>query len=464
MNNNNMPVVRSLERVKFWEWNPRGTNYRGIPELMESLQREGLQDAIHVWVRTDGDYLLKGHRRFEAMSKLGWTECKQEVHHFDDERAAYLFLLEDHGHNDPLDAEEKIVAVEHGVKLGMTAAEIAPCLGVSEARAQLWFDLGEMLPQAARSALSDGRMSVNTAELLMQVPDVKARRDATQMILKDLETGEPMSHGQAKAYIQAHYVLPEKWRKEWAATEVKLKKKFKVSAGHHYVAWEERMSFIMGESGQPEPGFEFATTFAPKDRSGRTFGEMAIAFEVPIYVVPAPLHKDGHVALVNAAMLRDAMSVAEPKDPPAEGKRGEETKPEETKSEVVKEPEPERTQEEERLGVWLRMALGAIYDALLTNTTAVMTKEPWLPLQEFLAHLTTDVDAGALSAWLGIKERAAALEWIRADTKSRSQLRTTLLLLLCAESDASTEPERKIREVAAALGVDLKRLEKKLEK
>jgi hypothetical protein len=61
----NEVVVRSLERVKFWEWNPRGSNYRGMPELVSSLAREGLQDAIHVWERVDGDYLLKWHSRQE---------------------------------------------------------------------------------------------------------------------------------------------------------------------------------------------------------------------------------------------------------------------------------------------------------------------------------------------------------------------------------------------------------------
>jgi ParB-like chromosome segregation protein Spo0J len=460
---NNAVMVRSLECVKFWEWNPRGSSYRGIEELMASLEREGLQDAIHVWERVDGDFLLKGHRRFEAMSNLGWTECKQVVHHFEDDAAAYRFLLEDHGHTDPLDAEEKIVAVEHGVKLGMTTAELAPCLGVSEERAQLWFDLGKLLPQAARSALGKGDISLNTAELLLDVPDAKDRRAAAQMILKDMETGEPMAHGQAKAYIQAHYVLPEKWRREWLETELKLKKKFKVADGHHYVEWAARRDYIMGESGQPEPEFEFATSFLPRDREGRTFGEVAKGLSVPIYVVPAPLHKDGYVALVQASMLRDAMSIPEDKET---GRPGEEEmervgdKPETTTKMtaadvIVKDAE-------EQMRMWLRTWLGAIYEALLMNPTDVMTKEPWLPLQEFLAHLTTDVDAGALHAWLEIDNRKDAQEWIVSDMKNRAHLRTTLMLLLCAESDSSSQPEKVIRAVAAALGVDGKNLDQKL--
>ena len=445
MSEKNKATVRSLERVKFWEWNPRGSSYREMPELMASLQREGLQDAIHVWERTDGDYLMKGHRRFEAMVKLGWMECMQVVHDFEDEARAYRFLLEDHGHTDPLSAEEKIVAVEHGVKLGMTTQELAPSLGVTEARAQLWFDLGKLLPTAARSALGDGRISINTAELLLEVPDAKDRRAAAQMILKDMETGEPMAHGQAKAYIQAHYVLPEKWRREWLETEIKLKKKFKVSDGHHYVEWAARRDHIMGESGQPEPEFEFATSFVPKDREGRTFGEVAKVLSVPIYVVPAPLHKDGYVALVQASMLRDAMSVPSAKD------EGGMTNDEE-EDEAPQEP----------LRMWLRTWLGAIHEALLTSPAVVMTNAPWEPLREWLAHITTDVDAGALAAWQDITERKAALDWMLADKKQRAPLRCALMLLLCAESDASAKPEKVIREVAAALGIDGKALDKKL--
>jgi ParB-like chromosome segregation protein Spo0J len=436
---NNMPVVRSLERVNVWELNPRGESYRDLEELKASLEREGLQDAIHVWVRLDGDYLIKGHRRFAAMRELGWTECKQVEHRFADECAAYKYLLEDHGHTVALDADEKIVAVENGVRLGMTTAELAPSLGVSEARAQLWFDLGEQLPQGARSALADGRLSMHTAELLLEVPK-EARRDATQMILKDMETGEPMAHGQAKAYIHAHYVLPAKWRREWQVLEVKLKKTYKVAAGYHYVPWDDRLSYVMGDSGQPEPGWEFATACYPRDKEGRTVGEVAFAFDVPIYVVPAPLHRDGYVAVVSAAMLRDAVAVAAGGGDEEAGSGGDEETgrlgDEETGRlgdvEKWSDGEVKAAVVEDRVGRWLRVWLSAIYEALLKAPTDVMTKEPWVPLREYLAHLTTDVDAGALEAWQGITEREHAVAWIEGDAKNRAHLRTTLMLLLCA--------------------------------
>lgn len=467
----NAVVVRALERVKFWEWNPRGNSYRGIGELMASLEREGLQDAIHVWERTDGDFLLKGHRRFEAMSKLGWTECAQVVHHFDDEAEAYRFLLEDHGHNEPLDAEEKIVAVEHGVKLGMTTAELAPSLGVTEERAQLWFDLGALLPQAARSALGRGDISLNTAELLLDVENDKERSKAAQMILKDMETGEPMAHGQARAYIQAHYVLPEKRRREWQELEVGLRKKFKVAKGYHFVEFALRREYTMGESGQPLPEYEFGDGFVPSDRDGRTWEALALEHGVPVYVVSAPLHAAKHVRLVNARMMRDALSVAGANDETGmtneespmksdAGAEGEEATPEAPLPPLT----PTKSKDEDRLRLWLRTWLGAIYEHLLANPAAVMTSEPWLPLREYLAHVTTDVDAGALAAWRGIESRKDAMAWMEGDTKQRAPLRVALMLLLCAESDASSQPEKIIREVAVALGLNGKSLDKQVAK
>lgn len=455
------PTVRSLDRVMEWDLNPRRGIYRDMIELKESLEREGLQDAIHVWERTDGDYLLKGHRRTRAMKQLGWSECLQVVHHFEDERDAFKFLLEDHGHTVPLDAEEKIVAIETGVKLGMTAAEIAPMMGVTEERAQLWFDLGEMLPQNARAALASGELSVNTAELLMSIDDNKQRRDAAQMILKDMETGEVMAHGQAKAFIQARYLLPEKWRKEWLIKETALKKKKKVSAGYQFVEWSQRLEFVLGESGQPQPEFELGESFYPRDAEGRTWELVALENGVPVYVCAAPRHAEGFVTLVNAAMMRDALSVktreaeteAEPEQAGSLSHEGKEQagslSHDASKADVAKE-----------LRAGLKVWLGAIYEHLVASPTDVMTKGPWLPLYDFLAHWTTDVDAGALEAWRGITTREDALAFMTGDKVNRAPLRMALMLLLCAESDASSEPMKVIREVGAALGLDAKKLDK----
>ncbi|WP_395734114.1 ParB/RepB/Spo0J family partition protein [Prosthecobacter sp.] len=476
MNEIKLPVVRSLARVMEWEINPRRGVYRGMEELKDSLRREGLQDAIHVWERTDADYLLKGHRRTRGMKELGWTECLQVVHHFEDEREAFAFLLEDHGHTVPLDAEEKIVAIETGVRLGMTTADLAPMMGVTEERAQLWFDLGELLPSGARSALAKGELSVNTAELLLAIADPKKRREAASLILNDPETGEPMAHGQAKAFIQARYVLPEKWHKDWLELEAKLRKKKKVVDGFNYVEWKDRLDFVLGDSGQPQPEFELGESYYPKDPDGRSWEAVAVGLQVPVYVCAAPRHAEGFVTLVNAAMMRDALTVrpapvgsGEDEDdeelPQSDAKTGAKTEsePDEGGAPVDASEQPSVSlvdeNEAERLRVWLKTWLGAIYEHLVSKPTDAMTSGPWRPLQSFLARITTDRDSEALLAWRGITSSTEALEFIASDTKNRAPLRLAILLLLCAESDASDQPQKVIREVAGVLGLDGKKLD-----
>lgn len=523
------PVMRSLARVMEWELNPRRGVYRDMEELKESLRRVGLQDPIHVWERTEGDLLLKGHRRTRAMKGLHWDDCLQFVHHFETEAEAFKFLLEDTGHTVPLDAEEKIVAVENGVKLGMTTADLAPMLGVKEERVQLWFDLGKDLPQVARSALAKGDLSVNTAELLLGIVNEKDRRAAALAIMKDPETGEPMAFGQARSYIQARYLLPEKWHAAWLELSRKLAKKKRIIDGYHYVEWAQRMDYVLGDSGQPRSEFELGEAYYPKDAEGRNWEQVAVGLQVPVYVCAAPRHAEGFVTLVNAQMMREAVNLG--KEQAAAGDdEGEDSNQDEGLAKTIaekaafalkqriaefrdfyaKHPEcsaadfqrrfglsfaaadillktlKEDTDaddkdpvaagfiegedhsdalaasqaDEEHLRVWLKTWLGAIYEKLVSNPTDAMTKGPWVPLYGFLAHLTTVPAAGALEAWRGIATEEEALKFMHDDQKQRAPLRLALLFLLCAECDASDEPERVIREVAAALGLDAEALDR----
>lgn len=469
--NEMVEVVRSLDRVCEWRLNPRGGKYEGMAELKESLQEVGLQDAIHVWVRADGDYLLKGHRRFRAMTELGWSECRMLVHDFGNEAEAYLYLLQDHGHTVSLNSDEKLVAMMNGVKLGMTVAELAPALGVTEERAQMWFDLGEGLPPNGHEALASGAMSMNVAELVLQVGGMERRREAVQMVLRDSITNEPMGFSAAKNFITATYILPERWRKAWAVTAVKLKRKYKPAEGFHFVEWADRSDFVMGESGQPQPEYEYGDSMV--SRGGELWMTKAQTLGVPVYVVPAPRHADEFVMVVHRKMIRDAEGAQKGRGEEESGGRGEEEKSgavEEEKrgggEEGKDESKPEnggRTMAETddaaaALGRWLRVMLGAIYECLSAQPTVVMTYEPWKPLYEFLSHLTTDVDAGAAEAWLGVKSREELMAWMGKDIRARAPLRLTLMLLLCAESDASAQPQKVITAVAEALGLDVAEL------
>lgn len=454
--------VRPLARVREWEMNPRGSKYEGMDELEESLAMVGLQDAIHIWERPDGDYLLKGHRRFRAMGNLGWTECRMVAHRFEDEAEAFLYLLQDHGHTVALNSDEKLVAMGNGVAMGLTAAELAPALGVTEERAQLWFDLGVELPQNGREALATGRLSLNVAELILRV-EKEDRAKAVQLVLHDSITNEPMGASQAKNFIDAQYVMPAKWRRDWLAKGPKLKKKYATEAGFVIVPWDDRRLYVMGDSGQPETDYEYGDgTMA---RGGELWMTRAQALGVPVYVVAAPRHADGQVLVVHKKMLRDAESALVREA----GKVAEDAPVSERESVVdggdfVEAPVKDvggdagMTQEEDALGRWLQGSLRRINEHLCNNTTDVMMSgpsSPWRLLYEFLANLVTDVDAGAAEAWLGLTSREEVLAWMQKDTKVRAPMRVVLMMLLCAESDASSQPKAVISAAAEGLGVVL---------
>ncbi len=459
---------RSLARVKPWEKNPRQGVYRGVEVLAESLAAIGLQDAIHVWVRVDGDYVLKGHRRLEAMRLLGWEVCDQVVVEFEDEAGAYRYLLQDHGHTDALDSWERCVAARGGVALGMTADELAPAMGVKVERVQLWLDLEAGLPSAAKSALAKGVLSVNTAELLLAV-EGEDRRKVTQLVLKDQVTGDVMSHGQAKAFIQATYVMPNKWRKEWEGKVPGLKRKFPMADGYEVVPWEEKGTFVQGESGQPWGDFEFADGFPVRGDVRLSWGERAKAVGVPVQIVAAPLHKDEMVRLVNkkllvmaeaqaaAARVRDAVGVDEDADED-EDEGGAEVIGVDlgdgiwVRSVGSGDVVDREAESEDEMGVRMKVILGGIMEKITLRPAAAMTTGVWELLLPHLVHAATDVDGGAAEAWTGCRGYDELWARVQGDMGQRGAIRWALMLMLCIESDGAVDPLEGMTAMAGVVG------------
>lgn len=457
--NNGIAVVRSLSRVEEWEVNPRGNSSVKIEEMMESLTLMGLQDAIHIWPRPDRDLLLKGHRRFAAMTRLGWTECAQVIHHFDDEAQAFQYLLQDHGHTEPLNNEEKVCAIENGVRLGLTISDLAPAMGVTEERAQLWFDLGEGLSQAGRSALAKGTLTVNVAEVLLQVPDKKERALATQMVLEDM-LGEPLSYKAARDLVEAHYILPAKYRRQWLELQTQLKKKFKVIDGYSYVDYEMMSDYTMGLSGQPYPDFEYGDGLIPKGTDGERWQEKAQRLGVPIYVVAAPLHCDKFVLLVSWKMIRDAESVKPAEKPapdvaadgPDDDVDDDQVQPDLPEGEVGEVVKHADLNDEQRAQV--KLFMGAIWEAMQEKPAVVMTNGPWeLVLDRLVFQAEVGMD-WALNAWLGINSTDELVLWLKQDKRQRAPLRQALMLLMAAEIDAVGSPGYVLKRMAQEVGLD----------
>ncbi len=105
-----------------------------------------------------------------------------------------------------LTAEEKIVSVENGVRMGMTVDELAPSLGGNVKLTQMYWDLGKGLPMKAREALGDGRMILTTAAMLLKIADAKQREEASRQVLQYDGEGEPMPYKQARALIETNWM------------------------------------------------------------------------------------------------------------------------------------------------------------------------------------------------------------------------------------------------------------------
>jgi len=328
-------------------------------------------------------------------------------------------------------------------------------------RVQLWLDLEAGLPSAAKVALAKGVLSVNTAELLLAV-EGEDRRKVTQLVLKDQVTGDVMSHGQAKAFIQATYVMPNKWRKEWEGKVPGLKRKFPMAEGYEVISWEEKGTFVQGESGQPWGDFEFADGFPVRGDVRLSWGERAKAVGVPVQIVAAPLHKDEMVRLVNkkllimaeaqaaAAGVRDAVGV----DEDADDEVGE--------VEVigvdlgdgggVKVAVDEEAVYEDEMSVRMKVILGGIMEAITLRPAAAMTTEVWKLLLPHLVHAATDVDAGAAEAWTGCRGYDALWERVQGDMGQRGAIRWALMLMLCIESDGAVDPLEGMTAMAGVVG------------
>ena len=457
-----LPVVRSLARVKAWKLNPRTEgHYRGIDELMRDLEMRGLQDAIHVWETPEADWILKGHRRVEAMARLGWMFCAQVVHNFTDERDALMFCLADHGHTDPLDSGEKIHAVETALMIGVSSGEVAQCLGVNEERVQLWFSLAELLPTTGRTALSDGTLSMNTAEMLIRLDDSAERAEVLQLILRNPETGKPMTPADADREIKQR--LDEKRNHaEWEKLRVKLMKTLKVIDGYQYIGWDEREEYILDDSGHPGGGYQYATA---RESEQGTFGEVAEKLSVPRLVVPAPWRKDLHVVLVSLKMMRDARSVRTEEG--GDGRDGDNESdapgmddgadsPQVTMTHVPIVGNAVKTDATDEWNNRVRTFMSALWSEMVKNPTEIMGKEPWMPVVNFLfanASATPESNGSTLRSWLG--DAAAAREFFEQDRKARWYLRQSYALIVCAQMDAAEKPEEVLTLIAETWGIKL---------
>lgn len=301
-----------LDKLSPWEKNPRGGELREIEAFAAQLRVEGIREDLHAFALNGVLTLMQGHRRQAAGVLAGIENAWVRVWDFTTEEEAFKHLLTLQNGADPFDSRELALAAQTGLKMGLTKVELVGAMHRSPETVQLYLDLGSM-PGRIQDAVFQGKMTLSTASQLRKLPTDKERLEAAGKILQGNMLDEPMSEAQAKNWLHQHYFLPRQWETEWLALRAKLMqpKKFPVVDGYHYVEFADRADFALGDSGMPQGGYIHADAWIDESdnlnpREPKTWLSLARDLDAPVYVVAAPIHKDGYTLLVDLKMVWEA--------------------------------------------------------------------------------------------------------------------------------------------------------------
>ena len=131
----------------------RSPNHRlkgDVSELMISLRHNGLLIPIKLKKKAKGRFeMVFGNRRLAAAKKLGWKKIDAILEggrDFTKRRASLENVVENFNRVNP-SIEDYTVAFERLRTLGMSTAEIAGSLGVSEVKIKMFRRMKEGLPK-----------------------------------------------------------------------------------------------------------------------------------------------------------------------------------------------------------------------------------------------------------------------------------------------------------------------------
>lgn len=307
-------IEMPLADLHDWDHNPRKT-LRDIASLEGMIAEAGrILEPLHVWFHNGQYLILQGHRRAHVGRKLGLLLVPVIVEEdVKDEAMAMARLMQLQCGVDAFDAMEESDGLRCMVDFGMTSAEVAGSLGRPANWVQLRLDLQGM-PDSGKQALCRGRMDLATAELVLKLETADERAAAVQAVLSPEFEAEPLSGVSARRMVES-FLATQEARKMWGAVIKGLAKKYKRKDGYSIIENFEESSTYVYETGHPVAPHGFAdemidARLLAAGKSGLTWGELAVKRGAAVYVVCAPLHKDGHVLVVNRTTIADAEDAA----------------------------------------------------------------------------------------------------------------------------------------------------------
>ncbi|MFL5481541.1 MAG: ParB/RepB/Spo0J family partition protein [Gemmatimonadaceae bacterium] len=143
-----------------------------LAELQESLKASGLLQPITVRRRPgkDGFELIAGERRLRAAKALGWREIPAIIKEIDDRTLLTLALIENLQRTDLNPIEEGEGYRQLAQEFSLTQQQIAETVGKDRTTIANVLRLLQ-LPDAVRSLLQEGQLSMGHAKVLLGLDD-----------------------------------------------------------------------------------------------------------------------------------------------------------------------------------------------------------------------------------------------------------------------------------------------------
>lgn len=190
-----------------------------LDDLVKSVRRHGVLQALIARPKGKGLELVVGHRRFRAAKQAGLAKVPVEVRELSDEEARELQIVENVQREDihPMEEAEGYAALQ--AERGYSDEEIAARVGKSESWVRGRLSYLE-LPEEARKAFYRGDLTATTALLIARL---KRQGERVQLaglkhITQKNRWGDVMPHREAAAALKR--LLEDEAPREKKSTQV----------------------------------------------------------------------------------------------------------------------------------------------------------------------------------------------------------------------------------------------------
>ena len=183
-----------------------------LEELAESIKTQGLAQPIllrpipPVDGMIDTLEIVAGERRWRAIKLTAMTEVPALVRNMSDIEALEIQVIENQQRKDVHPIEEAEGYHQLMVAADLSANDVAKRLGLSKA-----YVIGRLkllaLCEPAREAFFEGKINASTALLIARIPVPGVQLRATEEIINNLGSPEPMAYRQALQHIRGRYML-----------------------------------------------------------------------------------------------------------------------------------------------------------------------------------------------------------------------------------------------------------------